>query len=74
MDAYAHLVHPLFTISVEGAALFSSIDEPSVLAGALYAAFTLVLVIFYYARVASIKKRGIDWDEQIRHMPGPDEV
>lgn len=42
--------------------------------GILYAVFTFLLVVFYYLRVAAIKKRGIDWDEQIRHMPGSDEV
>ena len=41
--------------------------------GLFYLLFTVAVVIFYYARVASIKKRGIDWDAQISRMPGFDE-
>ncbi len=42
-------------------------------AGILYILFTIILVVFYYVRVASLKKRGVDWDGQISKMPGSDE-
>ncbi len=42
-------------------------------AGLAYLIFTIAIVVFYYFRLAAIRKQGIDWEDRMTKMPGFDE-
>ena len=77
-QAYFTIPQPLLVVLVI-VAVISSLgfvflvltELPS--AGLIYLIFTALVVVYYFFRVAGIRKQGIDWKERMSVMPGFDE-
>jgi len=48
------------------------IDEEPVV-GAIYVGWTALIALYYKLRVNYLKKKGVDWEGIIAHLPGFDE-
>lgn len=65
------LVAVISILSCLGFVFIVLTEMPSV--GLIYIGWTVLITVFYFARVNSLKKSGFDWEGQISRLPGHDE-